>query len=98
MTLLRAQHGKCCYCERKIDLRAGDVEHWRPKAAVQQAEDQPLESPGYYLPSPLPAASSIEGGDHSPEVDDSSALVARRTAASGRRTSQAARSTVGVGR
>lgn len=84
--------------KRKIDLRAGDVEHWRPKAAVQQAEDQPLESPGYYLPSPLPAASSIEEGITTPRSTTAPALVTRRTGAASRWTSWAAGSSVGVGR
>ena len=30
--LVDAQHGKCCFCERKIGGE-GDVEHFRPKAS-----------------------------------------------------------------
>ena len=45
--LIEAQHGKCCFCERKIGAD-GDVEHFRPKAAVRQADDAPLLRPGYY--------------------------------------------------
>ena len=38
--LHRSQHGKCCYCERKRDeKRESDVEHFRPKAKVEGAED-----------------------------------------------------------
>ncbi len=44
--LARAQHDKCCFCERKIE--AGDVEHFRPKAGFRQARYDPLETPGYY--------------------------------------------------
>jgi uncharacterized protein (TIGR02646 family) len=44
-----AHHGKCCYCESKVKHVAhGDVEHYRPKAAVQQARTAPVERPGYY--------------------------------------------------
>ncbi len=41
------QYGKCCYCERRIGDK-GDVEHFRPKGAVQQASGNPLIKPGYY--------------------------------------------------
>lgn len=41
-----AQHGKCCFCERKIE--DADVEHFRPKSAFRQARNAPLEQPGYY--------------------------------------------------
>ncbi|EYF05111.1 hypothetical protein [Chondromyces apiculatus] len=44
-----AHHGKCCYCESKVDhVAPGDVEHYRPKAAVQQLRRAPLEQPGYH--------------------------------------------------
>ncbi|MFO7564782.1 MAG: hypothetical protein R6X02_19210 [Enhygromyxa sp.] len=47
--LARAQHGKCCFCESKVQHVAdGDVEHFRPKAGVRQARSEPLEKPGYY--------------------------------------------------
>ena len=40
--LYESQHGKCCYCERKHDeKRVSDVEHFRPKAEVEEAEDHP---------------------------------------------------------
>ena len=44
--LLKAQNGKCCYCEKLIDV--GEVEHFRPKGAVKQAHGQSKQSPGYY--------------------------------------------------
>ncbi len=47
--LIRAQHGKCCFCEAKITHVAyGDVEHFRPKAGYRQCGDDPLARPGYY--------------------------------------------------
>ncbi len=45
--LIIAQHGKCCFCERKIGAE-GDVEHFRPKAGFRQANSTQLEKPGYY--------------------------------------------------
>jgi uncharacterized protein (TIGR02646 family) len=43
------QHDKCCFCESKISHVAfGDVEHFRPKKAVRQADEQPERKPGYY--------------------------------------------------
>jgi uncharacterized protein (TIGR02646 family) len=32
--LWRAQHWKCCYCERKIPEKFNDVEHYRPKGSA----------------------------------------------------------------
>jgi uncharacterized protein (TIGR02646 family) len=47
--LVKAQHAKCCYCERKILASGyGDVEHFRPKGAVLQDENSAEERPGYY--------------------------------------------------
>lgn len=43
--LAEAQHGKCCFCERKVE---GDVEHFRPKSRSQQARGDPPLRPGYY--------------------------------------------------
>ncbi|KHD08572.1 hypothetical protein PN36_02120 [Candidatus Thiomargarita nelsonii] len=44
-TLWEYHNRKCCYCERKRDLkRESDVEHFRPKAAV--TEDK--EHDGYW--------------------------------------------------
>jgi uncharacterized protein (TIGR02646 family) len=42
-----AQHKKCCFCERVVG-EDGDVEHFRPKAAVRQSDEEPLQTPGYY--------------------------------------------------
>jgi hypothetical protein len=43
--LIKAQHQKCCFCERLIG-NDGDVEHFRPKSAYSQ--NRKLERPGYY--------------------------------------------------
>ncbi|HYH68436.1 MAG TPA: hypothetical protein VD866_27330 [Urbifossiella sp.] len=44
-----AQHDKCAFCECKIShTQHGDVEHYRPKAAVRQKAGEPLTRPGYY--------------------------------------------------
>jgi uncharacterized protein (TIGR02646 family) len=45
--LICDQHGKCCYCERLIEIE-GDVEHFRPKSATQQTRGDSLQRPGYY--------------------------------------------------
>lgn len=45
--LVDMQHGKCAFCERRVN-EDGDVEHFRPKKAIQQAVGQKLERPGYY--------------------------------------------------
>ncbi len=48
-TLLAMQHGKCAFCESKIEhISYGDVEHFRPKGGVKQASEAPLIRPGYY--------------------------------------------------
>ncbi len=44
--LIAAQHGKCCFCERKTEM--GDVEHYRGKGGYQQSESEKLQFPGYY--------------------------------------------------
>ncbi|MCY1083516.1 hypothetical protein [Archangium lansingense] len=47
--ILRAQHGKCAFCESKVaHLSYGDVEHFRPKAGWRQEESESLNRPGYY--------------------------------------------------
>lgn len=47
--LKTAQLWKCCFCESKIeDVSYGEVEHFRPKAAWQQAKGSKLTRPGYY--------------------------------------------------
>ena len=44
--LWNMHNGRCCYCERIRDLRReGDVEHFRPKAAVTEKVPQ---RPGYW--------------------------------------------------
>lgn len=35
------QHGKCCYCERRLPIGEAHVEHFRPKAKVEEAECHP---------------------------------------------------------
>lgn len=47
-SLLVAQHGKCAYCENRIDSEYGGVEHYRPKGAVQQSKASGVELPGYF--------------------------------------------------
>lgn len=47
--LVAMQHEKCAFCEAKpLHVSDGDVEHFRPKGAVRQADSEPLERPGYY--------------------------------------------------
>ncbi|WEK35913.1 MAG: hypothetical protein P0Y53_00245 [Candidatus Pseudobacter hemicellulosilyticus] len=47
--LIRAQAGKCCFCESKVlHISDGDVEHFRPKKASQQGTGEPFNRPGYY--------------------------------------------------
>lgn len=46
-SLIKAQYGKCCFCERLIGTD-GDVEHFRPKQAYKQSAGEPLQRPGYY--------------------------------------------------
>ncbi len=44
--LIKAQHGKCCFCERKTEV--GDVEHYRGKGGYQQSSADIIIKPGYY--------------------------------------------------
>ena len=47
--LAAAQHDKCCFCESKVSHVAyGDVEHFRPKAAVRSSPESQERTPGYY--------------------------------------------------
>ena len=39
--LYKPQHGKCCYCERMLPMGEAHVEHFRPKAKVEEAECHP---------------------------------------------------------
>ena len=42
--LYELHHGKCCYCERKLSRGQAQVEHFRPKAKV----DEDKHHPGYW--------------------------------------------------
>lgn len=46
--LKKAQHNKCCFCERDQIEEFGAVEHFRPKAAFKSKRKQKLIKPGYY--------------------------------------------------
>jgi uncharacterized protein (TIGR02646 family) len=47
--LVKAQHGKCAFCESQVrHIAHGDVEHYRPKGGVRQNGSDPLEQPGYF--------------------------------------------------
>ena len=44
-----AQYRKCCYCESNFDATGyGEIEHFRPKGAVQQERGRRVEYSGYY--------------------------------------------------
>lgn len=45
--MVKAQHNKCCYCEKSIkdDIT---VEHFRPKKGYRQNSGTSLMTPGYY--------------------------------------------------
>ena len=47
-TLYKAQHSKCCYCEKLLESPDLQVEHFRPKGAYRQSADEPYGYPGYY--------------------------------------------------
>ena len=46
--LLTIHHGKCCYCEKRLERRELQVEHFRPKRAVRQLRGVADERPGYF--------------------------------------------------
>ena len=47
--LIKAHHGKCCYCESKLLATSyGAVEHFRPKGASIQGKKLNKIFPGYY--------------------------------------------------
>lgn len=47
--LLKAQFGKCAFCENNVTAVAyGDVEHFRPKKGYQQNKNDILHYAGYY--------------------------------------------------
>lgn len=47
-SLKKAQHAKCCFCEKDQGDEYGAVEHYRPKAACQAARKTKVTKPGYY--------------------------------------------------
>jgi hypothetical protein len=48
-SLAAIQNFKCCYCEtRFLHSSFGDIDHFRPKAAVRQSRTDPESIPGYY--------------------------------------------------
>lgn len=47
--LVKAQHGKCFFCESKFThVSFGDVEHFRPKGGFRQNNVEAIKIPGYY--------------------------------------------------
>ncbi len=44
--LVKLQHGKCCYCEKKLDT--SDVEHFRPKSSYRRDKTSKSSYPGYF--------------------------------------------------
>jgi uncharacterized protein (TIGR02646 family) len=47
--LIKAQQGKCAFCESQVrHIAHGDVEHYRPKGGVRQNDADRLEQPGYF--------------------------------------------------
>lgn len=46
--LLAAQHGKCAYCEIRIESEYGAVDHYRPKGGVRQTRAALPTTPGYF--------------------------------------------------
>lgn len=47
--LVKAQHGKCCFCESKVvHVAYGHVEHFRPKGGFRQTPNGKMEKPGYF--------------------------------------------------
>lgn len=47
--LIKIQHDKCCFCERKISAgEPGHIEHYRPKGGYKIQEKSKLFKPGYY--------------------------------------------------
>jgi len=47
--LIKAQHGKCAFCESQVrHIAHGDVEHYRPKGGYRQSGADPLDQPGYF--------------------------------------------------
>ena len=47
--LRKAQHNKCCFCEKDQKGENGNVEHFRPKEGYKsRKEEKKLNKPGYY--------------------------------------------------
>lgn len=46
--LVEMHRGKCCYCEKRLESRELQVEHFRPKGAVRQLPGDANERPGYF--------------------------------------------------
>ena len=48
--LKKAQHNKCCYCEKDQKDEYGAVEHYRPKSGYKYEfkKNEKLKKPGYY--------------------------------------------------
>lgn len=47
--LRKAQHDKCCFCEKDQKGENGNVEHFRPKEGYKsRKEEKKLNKPGYY--------------------------------------------------
>jgi len=46
--LRQMQENKCCYCEKRLDERIGEIEHYRPKSAYKENEISASNKPGYY--------------------------------------------------
>lgn len=47
--LIKAQHGKCAFCEAQVrHIAHGDVEHYRPKGGFRQDASDDLQQPGYF--------------------------------------------------
>lgn len=46
--LKKAQHSKCCFCEKKQTDEYGAVEHYRPKSGYKKSRTSTLLKPGYY--------------------------------------------------
>lgn len=40
------QHGKCCFCEKELEIRFATVEHFRPKTSAR--DDAGITRPGYW--------------------------------------------------
>lgn len=47
-SLKKAQHEKCCFCEKEQTDEYGAVEHYRPKAGYEDTQTGKLIKPGYY--------------------------------------------------